>query len=164
LTICTDVHTIKCIINGIRSESFLRAKRRRRKANNTGEDMKKEYDFSKGKRGAVDPTPLGKTRITIRLDNEIIDWFRRQVEDRGGGNYQTMINNALRDYISNDYKNIEETVRNVIREEISRLEKYENPRADWEKSFKKMRRRGDDALLDKEAERESDWDREEWRW
>ena len=61
--------------------------------------MKKFYDFSKGKRGAVVPLPPGKTRITIRFDNEIIDWFRDKVEARGGGSYQTMINNALRDYI-----------------------------------------------------------------
>jgi len=57
--------------------------------------MKKEYDFSKGKRGAIDPTPPGKTRITIRLDNDVLDWFRQQVHLAGGGNYQTLINNAL---------------------------------------------------------------------
>ena len=61
--------------------------------------MKDEYDFSKGKRGAVNPVPPGKTRITIRLDEGVIDWFRRQVELQGGGNYQTMINQALREYI-----------------------------------------------------------------
>ena len=57
--------------------------------------MKKEYDFSKGKRGAIDPTPPGKTRITIRLDNDVLDWFWQQVHLAGGGNYQTLINNAL---------------------------------------------------------------------
>jgi hypothetical protein len=80
--------------------------------------MKEEYDFSKGKRGAIEPTPLGKTRITIRLDNEIIDWFRDKVEARGGGNYQTMINNALRVYISQNVENLEEIIRRVIKEEI----------------------------------------------
>lgn len=83
--------------------------------------MKKEYDFSKGKRGAIEPTPSGKKRITIRLDNEIIEWFRCQVEARGGGNYQTMINNALRVYVSNSVETFEKIIRRVLREEISKI-------------------------------------------
>ena len=83
--------------------------------------MKKEYDFSKGRRGAIDPTPIGKKRITIRLDNEIVDWFRGQVEVKGGGNYQTMINNALRECINNRGESIEEIVRRVLREEYQKL-------------------------------------------
>ena len=47
--------------------------------------MKREYDFSKAKRGAVVAVPRGKTRITIRLDNEILAWFREQVDRAGGG-------------------------------------------------------------------------------
>jgi len=82
--------------------------------------MKNEYDFSKGKRGAIEPTP-GKKRITIRLDNEIIDWFRSQVEARGGGNYQSMINNALREYVSNSRETFEKIMRRVLREEISKI-------------------------------------------
>jgi len=62
--------------------------------------MKKEYDFSKGKRGAVIAPAAGKTRITIRLDDEILDWFRREVHKAGGGNYQTLINKTLREHIS----------------------------------------------------------------
>ena len=42
--------------------------------------MKREYDFRKAKRGAVVSVPRGKTRITIRLDDEILAWFREQVE------------------------------------------------------------------------------------
>jgi metal-responsive CopG/Arc/MetJ family transcriptional regulator len=61
--------------------------------------MKSEYDFSKGKRGPVIPVPTGKTRITIRLDKDLIDWFRSQVDAAGGGNYQSLINSALRNYI-----------------------------------------------------------------
>jgi uncharacterized protein (DUF4415 family) len=61
--------------------------------------MKQEYDFSKGKRGAVAPAPPGKTRVTIRLDKDVIEWFRTQVENAGGGNYQTLINQALREHI-----------------------------------------------------------------
>ena len=56
--------------------------------------MRKEYDFSKGKRGVVIPSP-GKTRITIMLDDEIIEYFRAKAEAQGTG-YQTMINAALR--------------------------------------------------------------------
>ena len=80
--------------------------------------MKKEYDFSKAKRGAVIPTPPGKTRITIRLDDDILDWFREQVHAAGGGSYQTLINAALRRYIEGEREPLEETLRRVIREEI----------------------------------------------
>jgi len=62
--------------------------------------MKKEYSFSKGKRGAVLPAPMGKTRITIRIDDDILEWFRREVDAAGGGNYQTLINQALREYLA----------------------------------------------------------------
>ncbi len=58
-----------------------------------------EYDFSQGKRGAIEATGEGKTRITIRLDDDILVWFREQVHQKGGGNYQTLINNALREYV-----------------------------------------------------------------
>lgn len=80
--------------------------------------MKKEYDFSKGKRGAVRPAPKGKTRITIRIDDDILDWFRGQVDAAGGGNYQTLINNALREYIKNQKEPIEVILRRVVREEL----------------------------------------------
>ena len=80
--------------------------------------MKKEYDFSKGKRGAVVPVPPGKTRITIRIDNEILEWFRDTVDKQGGGSYQAMINKALHDYIENNGEPVEETLRRVLREEL----------------------------------------------
>ncbi len=80
--------------------------------------MRREYDFSKGKRGAVVPTDRGKTRITIRLDTDILDWFRQQVNEAGGGNYQTMINNALREYTHERKEPIEKKLRRVIREEL----------------------------------------------
>ena len=82
--------------------------------------MKKEYDFSKGKRGAVAPAEQGKTRITIRLDNEILEWFRDKVNRQGGGNYQTMINLALREYMSQDTP-LPEVIRQVIREELQKV-------------------------------------------
>ena len=56
--------------------------------------MRKEYDFSQAKRGPVEQIQPGKTRITIRIDTDIVDWFRDQVNQKGGGNYQTMINDA----------------------------------------------------------------------
>ena len=80
--------------------------------------MKAEYDFSKDKRGAVSPLPPGKTRITIRLDEAVIDWFRQQTENQGGGNYQTLINQALREFILAQQEPLEETLRRVIREEL----------------------------------------------
>lgn len=82
--------------------------------------MKREYDFSKAKRGPVIPVPKGKTRITIRLDEDILAWFRTQVDQAGGGNYQTLINDALRQYIARAREPLEETVRRVVREEIRR--------------------------------------------
>jgi len=78
--------------------------------------MKREYDFSRGKRGAVIPSEPGKTRITIRLDNEILDHFRKRVHQMGGGNYQTLINEALREYIRRG--GIEAAVRRAVREEL----------------------------------------------
>lgn len=85
--------------------------------------MKKEYDFSKGVRGPVlDPT--GKTRITIMLDDEVIDFFRNKALAEGCG-YQTMINAALRDAMQNADKRKKEKqpltvagLRKVLREEL----------------------------------------------
>lgn len=81
--------------------------------------MKDEYDFSKGVRGALFPTPPGKTRITIRLDDEVLDWFRAKVSAMGGGNYQTLMNAALRDHIARQQEPLEETLRRVVREELA---------------------------------------------
>ena len=83
--------------------------------------METEYDFSQGKQGAIDPMPPGKTRITIRLDNEVLEWFREQVHSAGGGNYQTLINKALNAYIQQQSEPLEETFRRVLREELDRV-------------------------------------------
>ena len=75
-------------------------------------------NFRKGKRGPVvapDPT---KVRITIRLDADIIDHFKNIVHKAGGGNYQTLINDALREHIQAQDKGLEKTIRKVIREEL----------------------------------------------
>ena len=80
--------------------------------------MKKEYDFNKGKRGAVIKTPPGKTRITIRIDDDVLEWFRSQVHAAGGGSYQTLMNTALREYMTYQQESLEDTLRRVIREEL----------------------------------------------
>lgn len=80
--------------------------------------MKKQYDFRQGKTGAVVPDPPGKTRITIRLDNEVLEWFRRKVHEAGGGNYQSLINEALRDHITDRQVSLEKTLRRVLKEEL----------------------------------------------
>ena len=64
------------------------------------------------------PIPPGKTRITIRIDNEVLDWFRDQVDARGGGSYQTMINNALREYIQRGGEDLGTYLRHIIRDEL----------------------------------------------
>jgi uncharacterized protein (DUF4415 family) len=83
--------------------------------------MDTEYDFSQGKRGAIEPTSEGKTRITIRLDDDILAWFREQVHLAGGGNYQTLINNALREYLQQRREPLESILRRVVREELSQV-------------------------------------------
>jgi len=79
--------------------------------------MKAEYDFSKGKRGAVLPQK-GKTRISIFIDNVVLDAFRTRAEKAGTG-YQTMMNEALRHYLSEAEPPVTETIlRHVLRQEI----------------------------------------------
>jgi uncharacterized protein (DUF4415 family) len=80
--------------------------------------MRKEYDFSKGKRGPVIRVPAGKTRVTIRLDDDVLEWFREQVDRTGGGNYQSLINEALREFVKRTREPLESTLRRVIREEL----------------------------------------------
>jgi hypothetical protein len=82
--------------------------------------MRKEYDFRQGRRGAVVAPAAGKTRITIRLDDDLLDWFRAQVEEAGGGNYQTLINEALRKFIGIQQQPLEEVLRKILREELRR--------------------------------------------
>jgi uncharacterized protein (DUF4415 family) len=80
--------------------------------------MKKQYDFSKGKRGAVIPTP-GKTRITIYLDDDIVQGFKKQSEKTGKG-YQTLINEALKAHLGLKQKTLTaELVRRIVREELA---------------------------------------------
>ena len=85
--------------------------------------MNEEYDFSQGKRGAVEPISSGKTRITIRIDDDILAWFRALVDKQGGGNYQTLINDALRQHTQRKHESLEETLRRVLKEELNQTEK-----------------------------------------
>jgi uncharacterized protein (DUF4415 family) len=82
--------------------------------------MKANYDFSKARRGAVLPTTGNKVRITIRLDRAILDWFKARVEAQGGGNYQTMLNDALHAFIGGQEQPLEAMLRRVVREEIKK--------------------------------------------
>jgi uncharacterized protein (DUF4415 family) len=82
--------------------------------------MEKSYDFSAGVRGPVVSPDSAKTRITIRIDNDILDWFRTRVNDQGGGNYQTMINQALRSYMREE-RPLKELIQEAVREELSHL-------------------------------------------
>jgi uncharacterized protein (DUF4415 family) len=83
--------------------------------------MKKQYDFTKGKRGAVVSPGRGKSRITIRLDDDVLDWFRREVHKTGGGSYQTLINHALREHIRKRPESLEKVLRRVVREEVRKI-------------------------------------------
>lgn len=86
--------------------------------------MKSEYDFSKGKRGRIVPEPppeRGKIKITIRLDEDIIEHFGAMADKMGGvTGYQTLINAALRQYIEGSAPQLEDVLRRVIREELNR--------------------------------------------
>ena len=80
--------------------------------------MRKEYDLSQAKRGAVVSAGPGKTRITIRLDNDVLAWFRDQVTQEGGGSYQSKINGALREHIERHGEPLETMFRRILREEL----------------------------------------------
>ncbi len=79
--------------------------------------MRKEYDFSKATRGPV-ISPKGKSRITIYIDNEVLEEFRNRSDTTGRG-YQTMINDALREYLEKSTRPLDaETLRRILREEL----------------------------------------------
>jgi uncharacterized protein (DUF4415 family) len=88
---------------------------------NKKNEMLKEYDFSKGKRGPVIPQK-GKTRITIFIDTDILEWFRGEAEREGRG-YQTAINEALRNYMKQDRRPIQDIVREAVRKELKVIKK-----------------------------------------
>jgi len=79
--------------------------------------MRKEYNFTKAKRGAAVPQK-GKTRISIYIDNDVLEEFRHRADESGRG-YQTMMNEALREYLGKSRRPVDETtLRRVLREEL----------------------------------------------
>ena len=80
--------------------------------------MRKEYDFSNARRGALVPLPKRKTRITIRVDDDVLAWFKARVHESGGGNYQTLINQSLRAVIESSGEPLEAVVRRIVRDEL----------------------------------------------
>jgi uncharacterized protein (DUF4415 family) len=84
--------------------------------------MKQGFDFSRGKRGWIaprEPEPRGKTRITIRLDEDVVDHFLKVADASGGTTgYQTLINEALRQHVEGTAPKFEDTLRRIVREEM----------------------------------------------
>jgi uncharacterized protein (DUF4415 family) len=83
-------------------------------------EIQDEYDFSRGTRGAILPPTAGKTRITIRIDDDILEWFREQVDAaEGRKSYQSMMNQVLREYMMRQHEPLETILRRVVREELA---------------------------------------------
>lgn len=94
--------------------------------------MRDEYDLSTATRGPVVQPDGRKTRITIRLDSDLIEFFRHQAERSAGGQYQALINRALRHYVEQAQQEprrepLEGTLRRVLREELSRFDLPHEP-------------------------------------
>lgn len=83
----------------------------------------KEYDFSNANRGAIVKSPRGKTLISIRLDNDILEGFREQVHSAVGGDYESLINEVLRRHLREQGRGFEKTLRKIIREELKTMAK-----------------------------------------
>ena len=77
-------------------------------------------EFENARRGPVIPPDPSKVRITIRLDPEVIDHFKEEVSEAGGGNYQTLINRVLRDYVEGREKGLDRRIRKIVREELQK--------------------------------------------
>lgn len=85
----------------------------------------RDIDFSRAKRGAVVKPEAGKTKISIRLTNAVLEYFREQVDKAGGGNYQTLINDALLEHIHR--RSALDVVRQVLREELASYRPRKRP-------------------------------------
>jgi uncharacterized protein (DUF4415 family) len=109
------------------NQDHLRAQSGPKRTGGIQQNMKSHYDFSKGKRGAVLPEPPlepGKVKISIRLDEDIVQRFFEMADESGGETgYQTLINAALREYLDGKAPKIEDTLRRIVREEIARAKK-----------------------------------------
>jgi uncharacterized protein (DUF4415 family) len=111
-------------------------------------ERRRDIDFSRARRGAVVKPEPGKTKISIRLDNVVIEYFRKLVDDAGGGNYQTLINDALLEHVHG--RSTMDVVRQVVREELasygagrrSGSSRRSQPRGEENSSVKTPSRRG----------------------
>jgi len=104
--------------------------------------MKAKYDFSKGKRGAVIPVSGENVRITIRLDRDIVDWFRSMAEKQGGGSYQAMLNEVLRKYIERQAQIASpEWHRHTLEDTERRLSSGQEKILEWSEAKNKLRKR-----------------------
>src|SRR4029077_10709425 len=86
----------------------------------------RDIDFSRAKRGAVVKPEPGKTKISIRLDDTVLEYFRKLVDNAGGGNYQTLINDALLEHVHR--RSTLDLVRQVMREELAPYEPSRGPK------------------------------------
>lgn len=101
----------------------------------------RNIDFTGARRGPVVKPEPGKTKISIRLDNAVLDHFRRLVDTAGGGNYQTLINDALIEHIHR--RSTLDIVRSVVREELApyRILGALRRKLPWKGSSQQARRR-----------------------
>ena len=83
----------------------------------TTAEPRRDIDFTGARRGAVIPAEAGKTKLSIRIDNAVLAYFRAQVEQAGAGNYQTLMNDALVAFIQQ--RSVVDVVRQVVREELA---------------------------------------------
>ena len=81
--------------------------------------MKPTRDFNKAKNGAVVPIPKGKTKITMHIDDDVLEWFREKADHACAGNYETLMNEALHQYIRDGGEPFEAILRRVVREELN---------------------------------------------
>ena len=82
-------------------------------------EMRPECDFSHARQGPIVPPAQNKTRITIRIDSDVLAWFRQRVHEQGGGSYQRLINQALREYMEREMEgDLEARLRKMLREEL----------------------------------------------
>jgi uncharacterized protein (DUF4415 family) len=82
------------------------------------DEIRDEYDMRNAKRGPIVAPDPRKTRITIRIDTEVLNWFRDQADKTGGGSYQSMINEALWEHVRRKDEPLEDVLRRVIRQEL----------------------------------------------
>jgi uncharacterized protein (DUF4415 family) len=87
----------------------------------------RDINFSRARRGAVVRAEPGKTKISIRLDNAVLEYFRGLVDKAGGGNYQTLVNDALLEHVHR--QSTLDVVRQVVREELAPYGAGKSPRA-----------------------------------